>query len=108
MSIITVSYLVYAEGTDIEGNRFYFEKDKTKDVEIQTEEFDGIELEPDVLDFITKDIHLYENKRTSYAFNKSNYKKNNIYNFNDDNPGATEPIGKVKTTKLEIADVEVI
>lgn len=108
MSTITVSYLVYAEGRDTEGNRFYFEKDKTKDVEIQDEDFNGEELNDDVLDAITKEIHSYENKRTSYAFNKSNYKKNNIYNFNDDNPGVTLPIEKVKTTKLEIIDVEVL
>lgn len=108
MSTIKVSYIVYAEGTDSTGNRFYFEKDKTKDVNIQTEELDDIELDSNLLDAIVKDIHLYENKRTSYAFNKSNYKKNNIYSFNDDNPGVTIPVGKVTTTKIEVADIEVI
>lgn len=108
MSIIKVSYIVYAEGTDSEGNRFYFERDKAKDVNIPTTEFDPTELDPSLLDTIVKDIHLYENKRTSYAFNKSNYKKNKIYGSNDDNPGVTIPIGKVNTTKIEIADIEVI
>lgn len=108
MDTIKVSYLVYAEGTDSEGNRFYFEKDKTKDVNIQTTEFNDTELDSSILEDIEKDIHLYENKRTSYAFNKSNYKKNKIYGSNDDNPGVTVPVGKVTTTKIEIADIEVI
>lgn len=108
MSTIKVSYIVYAEGTDTAGNRFYFEKDKTRDVSIQTAEFDDLELDSNLLDAIAKDIHFYENKRTSYAFNKSNYKKNKIYSFNDDNPGITIPVGKVTTTKIEVADIEVI
>lgn len=106
MSTIKINYLVYAEGTDSEGNRFYFEKDKTKDVNITTEENDHIELDSNLLNEVTKDIHLYENKRTSYAFNKSNYKKNKIYGSEDDNPGITIPIGKVTTTKIEINDIE--
>ena len=108
MNMIKVSYLVYAEGTDSEGNKFYFEKDKTKEVSLEAAELDTVELDSSILDTIEKDIHLYENKRTSYAFNKSNYKKNNIYGFMDDNPGLTPPIGKVKTTRIEIADIEVV
>ncbi|MGL6106316.1 hypothetical protein [Romboutsia sp.] len=108
MSTIKVSYLVYAEGTDSEGNMFYFEKDKIRDVDIQPAEFNEIELDSSLSDDITKEIHLYENKRISYAFNKSNYKKNNIYGSMDDNPGVTVPIGKVKTTKIIITDIEII
>lgn len=108
MNTIKVSYLVYAEGIDSEGNKFYFEKDKTKDLNVQTTELDDIESEPEIFNDIVKDIHLYENKRTSYAFNKSNYKKNNIYCFVDDNPGVTLPVGKVTTTKIEIVDVELV
>lgn len=108
MNTIKVNYLVYAEGADSEGNRFYFEKDKARDINIQTREFDYTELDSELLNHITEDIQCYENKRTSYAFNKSNYKKNKIYCFKDDNPGVTCPIGKVKTTKIEITDIEII
>lgn len=108
MNMIKVNYLVYAEGTDSEGNRFYFEKFKTRDVSFQVTDINTVEMDSIVLDIIEKDIYLYENKRTSYAFNKSNYKKNNIYGFKDDYPGLTLPVGKVKTTKIEVADIEVV
>ncbi len=108
MNTIKISYLVYAEGADSEGNKFYFEKDKTKEVNIKIEESNHTELDDSLLETIEKDIEIYESKRTSYAFNKSNYKRNNIYGFSDDYPGVTVPLGKVKTTKIEIADLEII
>ncbi|MGL5315331.1 MAG: hypothetical protein ACRC92_18890 [Peptostreptococcaceae bacterium] len=112
MNTIKVSYLVYAEGADSEGNKFYFEKDKTREINIETTEFNDtdtvLDVESELFLTIEKDIQSYENKRTSYAFNKSNYKKNNIYSFKDDYPGLTIPVGKVKTTRIEIADIEVI